>query len=289
MESSFRAEATPWSFGEGDRFRMWYGGFSAATGVIFDTWSDDGQSWSPSGWDEAHLTNFDGHGSLPDHYSPEVVMVGEQYWMFYTDYRRSPEGAREDIQSIRRVVSEDGINWGEESAVLEAGPVGSWDTKVSNPSVLVHDGVFLLWYSGSDSEGHTAIGRASSPDGLIWTRDAQGPVLGPGAPGAFDDLGVATPQVKRVGETFYLWYTGATGGGNGSAPILEQIGWATSTDGLRWDRQLRPLLQPLEDFESSHIGSPAALIDGSEVWLWYTAVNSRSEPTIARARCPLSP
>jgi len=39
-------------------YDLWYGGFSAATGGIVHTASVDGVTWSPKGWDEAHLGQF---------------------------------------------------------------------------------------------------------------------------------------------------------------------------------------------------------------------------------------
>jgi predicted GH43/DUF377 family glycosyl hydrolase len=266
---------------------MWYGGFSAATGVLFDTWSDDGEHWNPAGWDEGHMLSFAEHGSLPDHYSPSVLRIDDQHWLFYGDLEH--DGATGEYEkTIRRSISDDGLAWRDETVVLEAGAPGSWDAGgVWAPTVIAEQGQVRLWYAGTDGDGRSAIGLATSADGRTWQRHPGNPVFSPGEPGTFDDLGVSTPEVRRHGETLLLWYTGATGGGHAGSAALEQIGLATSADGVVWQRRDGAVLQPRGDGESTHIGGVAALIEGDQALLWYTTVNARAEPAIALARCPL--
>jgi hypothetical protein len=230
----FSGGGNPTLIEEQEGLRAWVNGFSATTGCMFDARSTDGDHWTPNGWDKNHMVSFDRHG-LPDHYSPAVIRVGGQYWMFYSDARTA---TMDDApSSIRRMISEDGLNWREEKVVLEPGPAGDWDAAALwSPAVMEEAGVYRMWYTGSDGQGRLAIGHATSSDGTRFVRDAQNPVFEPGAPGAFDDLGVSAPEVRRAGERYYLWYTAETGGGHAGRGVLEQLALATSADGLRLDQ-----------------------------------------------------
>ena len=69
----------------------------------------------------------------------------------------------------------------------------------SSPGVVrLEDGSFRLFYAVTIAEDTQAIGEASSPDGVTWTRLAEGPALAPAAPlpGAeqpYDDASVGSP------------------------------------------------------------------------------------------------
>lgn len=64
--------------------------------------------------------------------------------------------------------------------VLPRGPEGAWDSGfVAYGKVIYVDGVFHMFYAGGDNllVGHSAIGYATSPDGLNWTKSPQNPVF----------------------------------------------------------------------------------------------------------------
>jgi beta-fructofuranosidase len=87
---------------------------------------------------------------------------------------------------------------------------------------------------------NASIGHAVSDDLVSWTilPDA----LAPGAPGSWDDLATWTGSVIEAGGTWFLFYTGISGG---SAERIQQIGLATSPDLVRWERWGdRPLIRP---------------------------------------------
>ena len=68
--------------------------------------------------------------------------------------------------------SEDGINWTKHpTPVLEAEP-GAWDEwTVEGHTVLRENGMYKMWYFGSDNEYNDGIGYATSPDGIHWTKN----------------------------------------------------------------------------------------------------------------------
>jgi len=59
--------------------------------------------------------------------------------------------------------------------------------------------LFRMWYSGGEQYEPDAIGYATSPDGLHWTKAPSNPVFGPGAEKVFDQARVTGCQVLQRG------------------------------------------------------------------------------------------
>jgi len=105
-----------------------------------------------------------------------------------------------------------------------------------NPSVILHDGKFVMLYRAQDTKGRSSLGYATSEDGVHFTRRAE-PVFVGEAPYEKGG-GVEDPRLVKIGETFYLTYTGYNNvddhlSDRGNA----QLCLATSRDLLHWDRQ----------------------------------------------------
>ncbi|MGE5532206.1 MAG: hypothetical protein ACM3VW_08840, partial [Bacteroidota bacterium] len=90
--------------------------------------------------------------------------------------------------------------------------------------------------SNQDRSGLAELGHAQSRDLMQWEQTPL--VLTPGAPGAWDDLAIGSGSaVVRNGVCALLYSaTGSEGG--------ENIGLATTTDWLTWQRHPVPVLQP---------------------------------------------
>lgn len=114
----------------------------------------------------------------------------------------------------------------------------SWDDGVILGHCVIKSGnAFKMWYGGGHSlESGTSIGYATSTDGLHWTRYSGNPVL-KGTPGAWDQLGVGVPIVLEDGNTLRMWYLGGPGPDGG------KFGYATSQDGIHWDRYPAPVFE----------------------------------------------
>jgi len=74
---------------------------------------------------------------------------------------------------------------------------------------------------------------AQSEDGLSWRKS--GVVMGAGAAGRFDDLGVATRHILRLNDQWVMFYEGVQEIGQGRN-VGRQIGVAVSDDGIDWQR-----------------------------------------------------
>ena len=112
------------------------------------------------------------------------------------------------------------------------------------PSVVLSGDTLKMWYTGVrtlQTFEPTAIGYAWSlaSDGATWTR-RDAPVLS-ARPGQWDDPDVTGSQVLVDGDTLRMWY----GGGDLAGAFGGMhIGYATSTDGINWDRHPTPVMDP---------------------------------------------
>lgn len=115
--------------------------------------------------------------------------------------------------------------------ILGLGSGGAFDdSHVSFPTVLYEPDdtgrEWKMWYAGGPSAtwgtGDT-IGYAYSSDGISWTKHGQ--VLGLGSSGQWDDEGLSTGAIIKIGSTYYLFYAGA-----GDVTDEWQGGFATFTD-----------------------------------------------------------
>lgn len=110
-----------------------------------------------------------------------------------------------------------------------------------NPTVMKFDGKFVILYRAQDHHGKSSLGYAISDDGVHFTRRAQ-PVMQAEAPYESGG-GVEDPRLVKIGDTFYLTYTGYNNqGGSGmhATGLIHgdaQLCMATSTDLIHWNRQ----------------------------------------------------
>lgn len=134
--------------------------------------------------------------------------------------------------SIGFAGSQDGIHWRKiPEALIPAGPPGSWDQDGPNAPCVMRDslGQYLMWYSGI-SQPTTAIGLATSLDGIAWSKYTGNPIMVSDPQDKWESFLVTDPRIARVNSTYHMFYQGAPG------PYGYQIGYASSTDGLHWTR-----------------------------------------------------
>ena len=195
-----------------------------------------------------------------------------------------------DLASAQTVWTKDPGN-----PVLAPGPPGAWDYPEVHGHAVVFDeadkaassdGTYKMWYNGGRFDPFH-VGYATSADGIRWVKNDQ-PVLSPGPPGTWDDetVFVSTSVVldDRPGQNrarFKLWY----GGWDGSQ---EQIGLATSTDGIRWAKYPRnPVFDPMGDSDSP-LREPAVIFIESRdlFYMFYVGGTMNSEARIDLATSP---
>ena len=241
---------------EGGVFRMWYSGCLNPGGVcdIGYANSSDGISWTkyagnpvllhdPGGWD----------GSIAH---PFVLHDGGVYRMWYTG---SVTGFDHRIGYAE---SSDGLAWTKSGVVLGPTP-GAWDAGSVTLSVVVKEGSnFTMWYSGHDGSLNFHVGRATSSDGMTWTKDAANPVMSPSLP--WEILRVHAAHVLGGPGAYEMFYVGHDG-------LRQSFGHATSPEGLNWTRDSDPILTPGPDaWDAATLGSHSVVAEsGTTRAMWY--------------------
>ena len=105
-----------------------------------------------------------------------------------------------------------------------------------NPSVVKKDGKFVMLYRAQDHKGTSSLGYATSDDGIRFERRAE-PVMVSEAPYEKGG-GVEDPRLQKIGDTYYLTYTGYNNVDGVAADKKDaQLCLAISTDLIQWKRQ----------------------------------------------------
>ncbi len=131
-----------------------------------------------------------------------------------------------------------------------------WDDSMAIASCVLHiGGTWVMWYSGSNGSG-SGIGRATSTDGIHWTRNPTTPLL----------TSAGWPVVTLEGGTYKMWYESTPG-----AYMPTAIDYATSTDGITWiPNSGNPVLSPSSSGFDSFIVFPGGVVhDASGYRMWY--------------------
>lgn len=133
--------------------------------------------------------------------------------------------------------------------VVVPGTSNRWEwPELFNPGVVVVKGIFHMLYRGTDFDGVSSIGAATSTDGYHFTLESSSPVIAPVLPS--ENEGVEDPRLYHLKGKYYSFFTGD--GAIGGAMI--DINEAVSTNARDWT-QLGPVLDNTKD--AAVVASPA--------------------------------
>ena len=250
---------------EGSKYRMWGSWRPKKSLALFE--SSDGIHWSApeivfgpnaaTKWEE-------------DINRPAVVKRADGYHLWYT-------GQANGHSWIGYAISPDGKLWKRMSAEPVLSADQPWEkVAVMCPHVIWDEStkLFRMWYSGGEQYEPNAIGYATSPDGLHWTKHSGNPIFGPGTEKVFDQSRVAGCQVVHHGGWHYIFYIGYRDIDHA------QIGIARSRDGLTgWERHPdNPIIRPGQDsWDHDACYKPFAIFDGRRWLLWYNGRHGNFE------------
>lgn len=162
--------------------------------------------------------------------------------------------------------------------VLSPGMAVMWDgAGVSDPAVIYAGGNYKMYYSGTDNNGDSAIGLATSPDGIAWTKVGK----------LFSNLTSCSENGARAGTVLFdggvykMWFQGR--GADGAWRVC----YATSPNGMTWTGNATPVLSRGASgaWDSAWVRNPTVLLDGSAYHLWYTG-SQGSTTQIGHATSP---
>lgn len=170
-------------------------------------------------------------------YAPDIVRFRGEVLMYFGGQ------GKDGHDRIHLATSKDGKSWVQRDVVLFPPGVNH----VNDPSVVVVDGLLHMFYTVASSGITDSIGLATSEDGRQWKN--RGPVFLPSHAPAWDSLLVGRPSVIHDGKHFRMWYDGRKdlplGAPDPDAPKSANsqrfVGYATSRDGLNWNRRPEPV------------------------------------------------
>jgi hypothetical protein len=165
-------------------------------------------------------------GALPS----SVVQAGDEWAMYLVGTLATEEQGWDIWRATAPTL--DGPWTRSEEPVLRRGEAGSWDAGgLDFPTVIPLEVGYDLFYSGipSTDTDTGSVGRATSEDGIEWTKD-EAPVLGPGTCGGFDERAVLQPRVLPSANGYVMAYAGYAG----DAGTRPEVGFANTSDGSTW-------------------------------------------------------
>ena len=231
--------------------------FSTGVAMAQTEWTDHPDSpligpGEPGEWDDG------------GHWLSHVVFDGSIYHMWFTGIE-----ADGDWWDLGHATSADGVAWtmDPENPVLIHGEFGEWDDWGITDVAVVYDGtLFHMWYGAFHHDLTAQGGYATSPDGTVWTKYENNPVLTPGPPGSSYANSLGPSSVISDGGTYRMWCPGMDAGG------IVRIGYAESSDGIEWAMHPVPVLEIGKlpgAFDSALIGHSNVVFDGSTYHMWY--------------------
>ena len=145
--------------------------------------------------------------------------------------------------------------------------------------VLRENGLYQMWFSWRNVR---LIAYTQSADGIRWELPRAVLTAVPGSD--WEGMEVNRPTVVKKDGLYHMWYTG-------QMFALENqlsrscIGYATSADGLHWNRRERPVLEPEGGWERYCAMCPHVIWDEeARVWkMWYSAGHMQEADAIGYA------
>ncbi|HPA20650.1 MAG TPA: family 43 glycosylhydrolase [Verrucomicrobiae bacterium] len=161
--------------------------------------------------------------------APGAIILDRKVHLFYQTYGNGPKDA------ICHAVSEDGVRFTREPDNPVFRPSGPWTSGRAIDAEAHPLGDRLLLYFATRDPGMKTqmVGVAAAPLGSAYGRETwkqlvDGPILKPELP--WEKRCIEAPTVLTRGSRLYMFYAGAYN----NEP--QQIGCATSTDGVKWTR-----------------------------------------------------
>ncbi len=243
---------------------MFYAGASEANYEVGAARSQDGLSWTRLAADPV-LPASDVKGDWKRYAtnSPAAVAFGDDMEVWYT-------GRQEETSELSIGVSttSDGVTFSDHPAnplLTWTETHSSWEgAAVAHPAVIRRDGFIEVWYS----TGLHHVGYAiSADDGATFTKYCGGPVLS-GDSYTWERGQVKSSEVIYTGSRYEMTYSA---GGTGEF----QVGWATSANGIHWERHSSPIVRTGEGGTWTGTGTlgAALLIESDRYRMWYSGVS----------------
>ena len=212
-----------------------------------------------------------GGGDLGTVFDIAVLKEGNEYLM-YSSWRPK--------RSVAVSISVDGMNWTMPEIVLGPNSETDWEDDINRPAIVKKDGITHLWYTGQYKGKNSWIGYAISRDGKNFVRQSEQPVVSPTEP--WEKVAVMCPHVIWDGQegVFKMWYSG------GEQYEPDAIGYATSQDGLHWDKRPQPVFtaDPAREWEQYKVTACQVIKRENDYLMFYIGFRDIDYAQIGMAR-----
>jgi hypothetical protein len=156
--------------------------------------------------------------------------------------------------------------------IMALGTLGTFDDGGIVPcSVLAVDKQIYLYYVGWNPSVsvpyRNSIGVALSEDGgQSFHRLFDGPIVDRNS---LEPYFTASPFVLKDGDRWHMWYASSTGFviANGKPEPIYVIKYASSSDGIRWERTNITCIQPKSQFEAN--ARPTVIKENNVYKMWF--------------------
>ena len=150
---------------------------------------------------------------------------------------------------------------------MPRGYAGGWYAPIDEPvlgglygtcfdvEVAKEDDTYRMWFSWRPTR---LIGHTTSKDGIHWEMPS---VVLASVPGSdWEGYEVNRPTLVKRNGLYHMWYTGQTVSSE-FTKASSSIGYATSVDGLNWERHPEPVMRPEYPWEKYALMCPFVLWD----------------------------
>lgn len=228
--------------------------------------STDGKNWTAP---QIILGPNDANEWEKDLNRPVVVLKDGVYHLWYT-------GQAKGKSRIAYATSTDGVNFTRQSNAAVLSAEEPWEkVAVMCPHVIwdEKENLFKMWYSGGEQHEPDAIGYATSPDGLKWTKRKE-PVFVADPARSWEQYKVTACQVIKRKSDYLMFYIGFYD------INFAQIGMARSKNGIdQWERYSgNPIISPTPGgWDASACYKPYVIQEKNRWLLWYNGRNEALE------------
>ncbi len=270
---------------DGNLLRMFYTEASSdgatTRAVIAESISVDGVTWTQIGGNgRTGVVVEHAGGARANVEGACIFKVGATYVLLYSGFADGNQPLAQFPAQLYAATSTDGVKFVDASPNPVLAPSAGWydNDAVFCPTVIAHDGGYIMIYAGHNYNDGTLTGGsfgvsllgATSADGLTWTKRSL-PVLEASSALAWIADGTAEPALVRGPDgNFYLFFTGLAGG-------ERSIGLAVAADPFGpWTIAPQPIVTAAQVglTQGGAVLAPhAELIDGV-LRLWFTKMGA---------------
>ena len=164
----------------------------------------------------------------------------------------------------------------DDAPLLLPGDARGWDGGgIRNPQVFKTQTGYMMFFTGRHGNprlnGRGQIGLATSPDGVTWTK-YKDPVFKVGGEFAWDSKSVKLGAILQTQNGWAMLYFGTV---EKDMRTFENLGFATSLDGINWERYTgNPVFFTAEDaMPGFHFGDIDWIFHDNTHFLYFGAFN----------------